>query len=156
MQYEKLLDEASSLGLSVYERYLKGQIKGLYSDNVIWMNKSLPTYAEKYCILAEEMGHYKTSVGNILDQSKIDNRKQEQRARSWAYEKIVPLSKIIQAHKEQIKNKYEFAEFLGVTESFLEKALERYQEKYGDAINYNKGYTICFNPLGVIEWFEDI
>ncbi|WP_217588811.1 ImmA/IrrE family metallo-endopeptidase [Lentibacillus saliphilus] len=153
MHFERLLKEANSLGIDVDERPLKGHIKGLYCDNVIWINKDLPTLNEKYCVLAEELGHYHTSVGDILDQSKLSNRKQEQRARSWAYERIVPLSKIVQAHKEHIRNRFELAEFLGVTETFLEFALDRYKEKYGIAINFN-GYTICFEPLGVIEWFD--
>ncbi|MBP3037947.1 ImmA/IrrE family metallo-endopeptidase [Bacillaceae bacterium Marseille-Q3522] len=154
MQYEKLLKEAASLGVQVYEKNLRGQIKGLYSDNVIWLNKSLSTNTDKYCTLAEELGHYHTSAGDILDQNSITNRKQEKRARNWAYKKLVPLNKIVQAHKQHVKNNYELAEFLGVTEQFLEEALERYRGKFGDTVSYG-GYVICFNPLGVVDWFED-
>lgn len=154
MQYETLLEEAQKQ-VYIYEKPLNPNIKGLQSDNVIWINKTLPTKREKLVILAEELGHYHTSYGNILDQSCVQNKKQELRARQWAFKKLFPLSKIVQAHKKGIRNKYELAEYIGVTEEFLEAALQRYQDKYGDYIEY-KGVTICFNPLGVIEWFDFI
>lgn len=153
MGYEELLDEAVSLGVDVCEVSLKGKIKGLYGDNVIWINKTLASSNEKYSVLAEEIGHHLTTTGDILDQSKLSNRKQELLARSWAYERTIPLSKIVQAHRENIKNRYELAEFLGVTEDFLDSALQRYKEKYGKFVTYNQ-FTICFEPLGVIEWFD--
>ena len=154
MGFEKLLIEASSLGVLVSEEKIKGNIKGLYSDNVIWLNKQLKTNAERYSVLAEELGHHHTTIGDILDQSSISNKQQENKARKWAYEKVVPFEKIIAAHKENIKNKFEFAEYLEVTESFLQDALIYYEMKYGETVEY-KQYTICFNPLGVIEWFKE-
>lgn len=151
--YERLYKEAEHLGVSIYERPLTTRIKGLYADNVIWINRNIPTKTEKACILAEELGHYHTSIGDIIDQKDIRNRKQEKIARLWAYEKLVPLSKIVQAHKAAIRNKHELAEFLDVTEQFLEDALKRYKEKYGLTKQVDN-YTICFDPLGVIDWFE--
>lgn len=152
MRYETLLEEASYLGVNVHEESIKGKIKGLYSNNMIWINKLLPTFNHKYCVLAEELGHYHKTYGDILDQSKITNRKQELLARSWAYERAVPLEKIVQAHKENINNRFELAEFLGVTEEFLDEALKRYKEKYGLLVHHGQ-HTICFEPLGVIEWY---
>lgn len=151
--YEKLLREASEQGVDIYEKPLMPRIKGLYSDDIIWINKHLTTTSEKACILAEELGHYHTSAGNILDQSKVQNRKQELKARSWAYEKLFSLQKIVQAHKSGIRNSYELAEFLGVTEEFLIEAIQRYREKYGLFTTIDN-YTICFDPLGVIEMFD--
>lgn len=154
MTYEKLLKEAQHHGVDIYEKPMQPRNKGLYSDNVIWINKHIETSIEKACVLAEELGHYHTSAGDIIDQSDLSNRKQEKRARSWAYERLVPLGKIVQAHKNHIRNRYELAEFLGVTESFLEEALDRYKEKYGLSTKF-ESYVICFEPLGVVEWFDD-
>ena len=42
---------------------------------------------------------------------------------------LVPFSKIIQVHKLQIVNRYELADFLNVTEDFLDEALEGYKSK---------------------------
>lgn len=152
MQYETLLEEAQGQ-VYIYEKVLNRNIKGLQADNVIWINKGIPTKREKLTILAEELGHYHTSYGNILDQSCVQNKKQELRARQWAYKKLFPLCKIVQAHKKGVRNKYELAEYIGVTEDFVEAALKRYQDKYGDVVDY-EGVTICFNPLGVVEWFD--
>src|SRR5690625_2359684 len=106
------------------------RIKGLYADNVIWLNDNITTTHEKACVLAEELGHYHTSVGDILDQSKLTNRKQEILARSWAYKKLIPLEKIIKAFNENIRSKHELAEYLNVTEAFLLDALKRYKQEY--------------------------
>ncbi|MBD8006536.1 ImmA/IrrE family metallo-endopeptidase [Bacillus norwichensis] len=151
--YERLLKEASDQGVDIYEMPMKPTIKGLYSDNNIWINKHISTTSEKACILAEELGHYYTTAGNILDQSKIENRKQELKARSWAFEKLFPLQKIVTAHQSRVRNRYELAEYLGVSEEFLKEAIERYREKYGPFTTIDN-YTICFDPLGVLELFD--
>lgn len=153
MCYENLLREAEHHDIDIYEKPMSPGIKGLYSDNIIWINHFIPTMVERACILAEELGHYHTSVGNIIDPTDIRNRKQEQRARTWAYEKLIPLSAFVEAHRQGIRNRYELAEYLGVTEHFLESALRRYKEKYGLFVAVD-GYTICLEPLGVIEFFD--
>lgn len=151
--YEKLLQEALHHGVDVYEKPMVPTVKGLYGDNVIWVNKHIPTSVEKTCVLAEELGHHLTTVGNILDQTIVANRKQELRARRWAYEKLVPLASLIDAFKAGVTNQYELAEFLGVTESFLVQALKYYQSKYGLTKRVNQ-YTIQFEPLLILELCE--
>lgn len=153
MTYEDLLKEALQHGLDIYEMPLKPRIKGLYSDNIIGINKSISSSTEKACILAEELGHHYKTSGNILDQSKIENRQQENRARSWAYEKLVPLTSFVQAHKQGIKNRFELADFLGVTEDFLDSAINRYIEIYGPQVTVGN-LTVILEPLGVLELFE--
>lgn len=153
MKYEQMLREASGQAIQVFERNMQLNNKGLYSDAIVWINKNIPTRTEKACVLAEELGHHFTTVGDILDQSKVENRKQELRARAWAYQKLLPLESFILAHRTGIRNRYELADYLNVTEGFLDSALKRYQEKYG-LYAYVDGYTICFEPLGVIEMFE--
>lgn len=152
MTYESLLKEAMHHGIDIYEKPMHYKIKGLYADDVIWINRN-QTKTEKACILAEELGHYHTTAGNIIDQSKIANRKQELRARQWAYYYLIPLSKIVQALRKGICSRYELADYLGVTEDFLDDALKRYQKKYGTHIKID-GYTLRFNPLGIMELFD--
>ncbi|MFI8711993.1 ImmA/IrrE family metallo-endopeptidase [Brevibacillus brevis] len=153
MMYEQLLAEAAHHSIDTYEMPFSPRIKGLYNNHSIAINKFIPTNIEKACILAEELGHYFTTSGNILDQTKIENRQQENRARTWAYEKLVPLSAFVHAHKQGIKNRYELADFLGVTESFLDSAISRYIEKYGLSVTVGNS-TVIFEPLGVLELFE--
>lgn len=47
--------------------------KGLCYGEKIGIKKDM-TSNEKACILAEEIGHFKKTVGNILDQSIIGNK----------------------------------------------------------------------------------
>lgn len=150
--YDELLIECDNLDVEVYEME-DMKSKGLYADNIIWINKLLPSIIEKYCILTEEIGHHHTTAGDILDLTSIENRKQELRARSWAYERLFPLSKIIQAHNLHITNHFELADYLDVTEDFLEAALDWYKSKYGLYVSIDN-FTICFEPLGVIEMFD--
>jgi len=153
MLYDDLTQEAVQHGIDIYEEPLKPTIKGLYADQIIWINRHIPTRVEKACILAEELGHHHTSAGIIIDQTDVRNRKQEQRARAWAYEKLVPLSKIVQAHHARVSGQHELAEYLGVTEEFLQAAINRYREKYGTFTIVDK-HIIYFDPLGVVETFE--
>lgn len=152
MSYEELLIEASMDGVSVDENFIfKSTIKGLYIDGNIALASSLDTTAEKACILAEELGHHYTSSGVILDQSSVSNRKQEQVARLWAYDRLIGLQGIVSGYKAGCRSRYELAEHLGVTEEFLQEALLTYQAKYGTAARYD-GYAIYFEPgLGVME-----
>lgn len=153
MLFEKLLNEADRHRVEVFEKGLLPRTKGLYGDNIIWINRFLPTIAEKACILAEELGHHHTSAGNILDQSDVRHRKQEVRARRWAYEKLVPLNSIVKAHQSDIRNRHELALFLNITEEFLQAAINFYIDKYGLSAHVGK-YTVIFEPLGVLELFE--
>ena len=153
MLYQMLLNDADRQNVAVYERPMGSKIRGLYGDNVIWLNRGLPTYTDKVCVLAEEIGHYYTTSGNILDQKKIINVKQEKRARDWAYEKLMPLGMVIKAFEASVCNRYELAEFLGVTEYFLGQAIEHYREKFGLYTVWEE-YLIYFDPLEVLKLFE--
>ena len=153
MSYEKLLNEADDYDIYVHEEPMKPKIRGLYSDEVIWINKVITSTNEKSCVLAEELGHYHTSSGNILDMTKLESRKQENQARSWAHKKLIPLTKIIDAYKEGSSNRYELAEYLGVTEEFLLEAINSYKVEYGIYAKVDR-YIIYFEPLAVLELFE--
>ena len=149
MTYDSLLFESDSLGLTVKEKpliYNDGRIKG----NRVAIRKNLKTTTEKACILAEEIGHFHTTVGNILDQSSPNNRKQELRARAWAYDRMIGLLGIIRCYQSCCQNRYEMAELLDVTEGFLQKALDYYSGKYGDHAVIDN-YVIYFHPLTVLE-----
>lgn len=155
MPLNALLDEAYRDNVCVVEhRFKTTRLRGLYSDGTITINASNSfTEVEKACIIAEELGHHHTTIGNILDQSTVQNRKQERRARQWAYNRLIPLSKIVQAYHSGAKNRFEIAEFMRVTEEFLDDALKRYQEIYELCAIYDR-YVIYFDPLIVVEMYE--
>lgn len=150
--YETLLSEAQKERIDVIEFPFWGKVKGLYLDKVIGINPDLTT-PEKACVLAEELGHYYTSYGDILDQDELNNRKQENRARRWGYEKLVPLDKFIEAFNAGVQNRHDLTEFLNVTEEFLLAALKHYRCKYGLQLRLGE-YIICFEPLMVCKEIE--
>lgn len=150
MIYEALLDEAHQEGLTVKEKPLKynnGRIKG----KRIAIRKDIETTTEKTCVLAEELGHYYTTVGDITDLSDSQNRKQERQARLWGYNKLIGLTGIINAYKHGCHSRHETAEYLGVTEEFLQECIDCYTEKYGEYTKIDN-YIIFFIPnLAVME-----
>ena len=126
MNYEQLLTVADRDGLLVREQPLQVH-DGLISGKRIAIRKDIDTQTAKSCVLAEEIGHYCTSSGDILDQSKAENRKQELRARMWAYNKLIGLTGIIRCYEHRCHSFSEMAEYLEVTEEFLSEALKYYQ-----------------------------
>lgn len=151
---EVLEDEACKDGIDIIHKEFKSnRIKGLYCDKVVALNKGLNTTTEKACVLAEELGHHYTSSGDILDLSVVQNRKQERTARIWAYNKQIGLKGLINAYEHGCKNRHEIAEYLEVTESFLEEAVNFYHEKYG-LFTQIDNYVIYFNPLGILSLKE--
>lgn len=147
--YEDILMEADSHGLITREKPLKAH-KGRIKGNRIAINNKL-TEKEKKCILAEELGHYYTGVGDILDQSLVSNRKQELQGRIYAYNRLIGLVGIIDAYKNNCVGLSETAEHLNVTEDFLKDALTYYKCKYGKCVSIDN-YVIFFEPnIGVLE-----
>lgn len=122
-RYEELIAEYEN-ELNIEEHSMIN--KGLYCDNVVWINRKMST-AEKLSIVAEEIGHYKTSSGNILDQDSIANIKQELQARRWAYEKVLPLDLVMQAIMSGLTEVYDLAEHFDVTEIFMRECLKHYK-----------------------------
>lgn len=125
-----LLTIAECEGIEVFEFELPERIKGLYYNNSIALNKRLETNMERKCVLAEELGHYFTSVGDILNLKIKSNRKQEIRARNWAIQKLVPFDELILAHQQGYVSVYELAEYFEVTEDFMKESILFYQRKY--------------------------
>ena len=147
--YEDILIEADANNLITKEKPLrahKGRIKG----NRIAVNGNL-SEREKKCILAEELGHYYTGAGDILDQSSVSNRKQEQHGRIYAYNRLIGLMGIIDAYKNHCISLSETAEHLDVPEDFLKDALNYYKSKYG-RYTIVDNYAIFFEPcVAVLE-----
>jgi len=133
--------------LNIQELDLSGvsDLKGLYIDGNIAIHQNLTT-VEKACVLSEELGHHHTSTGNILNLKDMRNRKQERTARLWAYNKQIGLTGIISAFKANCHTGYDMADYLGVTEEFLQEALECYRQIYGTGVTYGNKYMIQFEP----------
>ena len=143
--YECLQDEACEDGIEVVDyTFESDRIKGLYCDGVVAIRENM-TIPEKTCALSEELGHHETSVGNIIDMASAANRKQERQARLWAYNKQIGLIGLVRAFEHGCQNRFEIAEYLEVTEEFLEECIECYRNKYGICKRLDN-YVVYFIP----------
>ncbi|PKM69145.1 MAG: ImmA/IrrE family metallo-endopeptidase [Firmicutes bacterium HGW-Firmicutes-2] len=148
MTFEELIIDS---GLDdIYEIDMK--VKGLYADGIIGISKYISS-TEKVCVLAEELGHYYTSSGDILNQKDLSNRKQEHRARAWGYEKVASLNRIVEAYKARCSTKEDLLEYLGITEEFLTESINYYKRRYGLFYRIDDKYVVNFEPFGVLEHF---
>ena len=150
-KYEQLLEKAKNHGVDSVEMHFKKDC-GYYGDNVAFINRT-STNACKHCILAEELGHHFTSVGNILNQNDSNNIKQEKKARAWGFEHAIPLTVLAEAIDYPCLTRLELAEYLEVTEEYLLEAIEYYKQKYGLYVTLGN-YTILFEPLKIIKMFD--
>ncbi|WP_341775100.1 ImmA/IrrE family metallo-endopeptidase [Staphylococcus hyicus] len=149
-KYEDLMIQNSHIPISD-EYSLKRNFKGIYANGVILIDKNLSN-AEKHEVIAEELAHYKYTYGNILDQSKILNRKFEKKARRQAYESVISIQGIIDAYEYGVHNLHDMSIFFEVTESFVQECIKHYKNKYGLQVKYGD-YLIRFEPLTIFKEF---
>ena len=72
-RYESLIVYAQRIGADVKEiDFCTTKKYGKNIDNIIYINSRM-TEKEKYEILSEEIGHFKTTFGNITNQNKTEN-----------------------------------------------------------------------------------
>ena len=152
MTYEELLCQTEGTGLKIREHDLQSG-DGRISGNRIAIREGLSDI-EKSCVLAEELGHYYTTTGNILDKSNVDNQKQEYRARLYGYNLMIGLMGIVRAYNAGCRTLHDTAALLDVTEEYLKEALDAYRRKYGCGVEFDN-YVIMFEPyLAVIQRLE--
>lgn len=154
MTYEEMQKSHTDLNIVEMDLSEISGLKGLYYAGNIAIEKNLSS-TEKSCVLAEELGHHYTTYGNIMDQKDIQNRKQELRARLYGYDMQIGLIGIIECYKHHCRSLYEMAEYLQVTEEYLQEALECYSRKYGENLVTIDNYAIRFVPsLQVMEFWK--
>lgn len=142
----KIVDDEK---IELIEKKMVGRTRGLYCNNTILLDSRM-TSVEKRCTLGEELGHHFTTVGDIVDQTQIKNVKTEGTARKWGYERLVPLHLLAEAINYKIQNRYDLADYLNVSEEYLEKAINYYKSRYGLYCRFNE-YTIFFEPLRLMK-----
>ena len=146
ISYIDLIIHSEEENIKILERPLKAY-KGRVKGNKILINSEM-SECEKACILAEELGHYHTTVGNILDQSISNNRKQEKTARRWAVHELIEIDELINAIKSGYESLSDIAEYLNVTVDFLLESIDVFKCEYG--ICFQKGdFIITFNDIGI-------
>nr|WP_188352328.1 ImmA/IrrE family metallo-endopeptidase [Macrococcus hajekii] len=126
------------------------KMPGLYKNGVIYLDKQLSP-EKSVEILAEEIGHHFTSAGDITDYSKIENMKQEVRARRFGHELIITFDGLIEAWSIGVHNIFEMAIHFGVTEEYIFEAIEHYKQRHGLSTIHGD-YLIRFDPLMVYKY----
>ena len=151
---EQLEQEACDNGIAIdYINFNSERLCGLYVDGSIAIKEGMVS-SKTADTIAEELGHHYTSVGNILKQDTINARKQERTARLWSYNKRIGLIGILNAFQNHCTNRYEIAEYLGISEDTLTDARECYRQIYGTGVMVDN-YFIQFEPvLQVYEYFS--
>lgn len=145
MTYDELLNKVYESGLTVKEKPLLAS-DGRVKDKNIAIRQDIDTSSRKLCVLAEELGHYHTTVGNIIDLSKTENSRQEETARRWAYRYLLDFDKLYEAKLSGCSNIYETAEYVGLSEHFLKDAIEYLKARYGNNFITDK-YRITIEPF---------
>lgn len=144
--YERLLDEAHENGLTVIEKYpfVSPRIKGLCCDDTIALSAQIDTEAERTVILCEELTHAMHSVGDILEDPRM-----ERRARERNFDRLVGLPGLVRAFLAGCREMWEFAEWLRVPEEFFAAAMANYKERYGilTKVSIEEGvFALTFEP----------
>ena len=147
--YEYLQNEACEDGIDIIEKEFSKNIKGLYCDATVAINENIETTTEKACVLAEELGHHYTTVGNIIELDTPQKRKQERQARLNGYNRMIGLTGLIRAFEHGCKNRHETAEYLEVTEEYLQECIECYRDKYGICTMIDDYYIMFIPHLAV-------
>ncbi len=153
--YEALLEEARQKGLTVIEKYPfhSPRIRGLCCDDTIALNALIDTEAERTVILCEELTHATQQLGNILSDPRM-----EKRARQTTFDRLISPEGLVCAYLEGCREAWEFAEYLGVTQAFLDEAMANYRARFGTLKKVHfkgKDYAISFEPtLCIKKWKE--
>ncbi len=154
-RYEKLLVKAEKLDIEVKEiDFGDYEECAYYCNNKILINNRL-NENQKHGVLAEELGHHKKTYGDISDQKKLENRKQELVARREGYKFVLEPLDLAYAFKCGINTIYDIAELFQITEKELNEIIVDFRKQHGLGKNFDK-YYIKFEPtLEVYEFFDN-
>lgn len=123
----------------LYPHGMPDKLPGFIIDNCIYLNDR-HTWIEQHETLAEEIGHYATSSGNIVDYSTVESRKQERRARDYGYQLTVTLDDLIWCYEHHLDTIDDVSAYLEVTPAYFWQAIDCYQRKLGALFKYH-GYV---------------
>jgi len=130
---EQLYDDAKRSGIEIsiekapFEtKHVKAMYLNILGKPIILIQPT-KTQAELACLLAEELGHYHTEPCRVLRYRSINDLRAEAAARRWGYRRIISLDRVIKALRAGLRERCDIADYLGVTEEYLEEAVEYYR-----------------------------
>ena len=134
------------------DRNMPNKLSGLYYDGTILLNAN-NSYQKHIETIAEEIGHYETSYGDITNYNQITHAKQEVKARRYGHQLILNLDTLIEAFKAGVQSDYELADYFDVSTEYIHSAVNSMKIKYGIS-HYHDGHIIRFEPLQVYKYIE--
>lgn len=136
--------------------------KGIYLEvdslKVIAIDESI---INKHCtyisIMAEELGHYFTTTGNLIEPSKnymekIIKSKKELLARKWAANYLISDEEFVQALLSCINSKNDFCDYFNITYEVLEnkiRSIALNEEKFNLIKSKLREYEVQFNSCTI-------
>lgn len=90
---------------------------------------ALKSESDEKVKLAHELGHCETGAFYNCFSALDIRSKHEYTANKWAIKKLVPEDELKQAIKNGCENRWQLSEYFGVTEDFMQKALDYYRER---------------------------
>lgn len=145
--YEELMTSYPELKYK-FDPLMPFHQKGMIYGSTVYLNPN-QEYEELNSTVAEEIGHYLTSSGDIIEQDSLEKRKQEQKARDTGATLLVTPGDIIECFESGCISVWECAEHLSITEKTFKAAIKFYARKY-DGIKTEDKYTILFNLNGTV------
>lgn len=138
--------ELADRGCSVIRcDFISHRIKSIYCDKVIAVNSAVTDEKELLCVLTQQLGNDYLSRGFVMN-----DKKQAAVVKEWASDRLVGISGLVEAFENGCKTLGETADYLFVTEQFLNDALACYSKKYGKKMMFGT-YRISFAPNFEIE-----
>lgn len=136
---EQMLKLAYEENIFVEELYLDEPLKGLYvyqdgNPPLIGLNTTISDIAEKRSILAEELGHHFTSVGNIISRefhnysTRQSISKAEYKALRWAANYLISDDDLLNAFHDCVDTTCELAEYFRVTPEIITVRLKLFEK----------------------------
>lgn len=129
---------------------LPDHLSGLvYEDNQEIIINSKKDRNDQYTTLLEEIAHYDTGSGEIIDQDSVGKKKQELQARSIAFCEAVPLDGLTHCFYHGIWAPAEIADYFDVSVKFLMGAIDNYRSKRGLIFKYKNYLFDLRNSINI-------
>jgi len=135
---EQLMSQYPELSYTFTSRMPDFQGASIF-NNEVYINSNR-SYTQNLQDLAEEIGHWKTTAGDIHEMATLADQGQELEARQVGYMMIVGLDGLIDCFKKNITTPWDLADYFECNISYIWSALNTYKVKYGENFDY-KGYN---------------
>ena len=131
MELNKLYDIATRENISIEDFKMKNKaiIERIDKEYYIGLNYSkIKSITEEKELLAEELGHYYCNAFYNSSSSPSTIAQKEYRANKWKCTVLVSANDFIDAFNKGLKNIYEIAEYLNLSEDTVAFAYNYYKE----------------------------